>query len=151
MTHRLFALAILAALASRAGAQQAGAPGDNGWMQLFNGRDLDGWAIKFKGQPLGVNLHNTFRVEDGLLRDELVADGVADRLGQLVAMARDHALRPDGDAEQFLRAVRMKQHPDRQPRRAKTVNRRNYHDPNCDQDFECKWIDVHVPEGVSTG
>jgi len=43
------------------------APEDQ-WVQLFNGRDLDGWTPKFAGHELGVNLHDTFRVEDGLLR-----------------------------------------------------------------------------------
>jgi hypothetical protein len=38
------------------------------WIQLFNGLDLDGWVVKFKGRPLGENLNNTFRVEDGLLK-----------------------------------------------------------------------------------
>jgi lysophospholipase L1-like esterase len=38
------------------------------WIQLFNGRDLADWQIKFKGRPLGENLNNTFRVEDGLLK-----------------------------------------------------------------------------------
>ena len=38
------------------------------WIQLFNGKDLTGWAPKFRGYDLGVNLHDTFRVEDGLLK-----------------------------------------------------------------------------------
>lgn len=38
------------------------------WLDLFNGSDLSDWAIKIKGQPLGENLHDTFRVEDGLLK-----------------------------------------------------------------------------------
>ena len=38
------------------------------WIQLFNGKDLSGWTPKFRGFDLGVNLHNTFRVEDGLLK-----------------------------------------------------------------------------------
>ncbi len=38
------------------------------WIQLFNGKDLNDWQIKFKGHELGYNLNNTFRVEDGLLR-----------------------------------------------------------------------------------
>lgn len=38
------------------------------WIQLFNGKDLNDWKIKFKGEELGVNYNNTFRVEDGLLR-----------------------------------------------------------------------------------
>jgi hypothetical protein len=41
--------------------------GEN-WIQLFNGKNLDGWVIKFKGYPLGENYKNTFRVEDGILK-----------------------------------------------------------------------------------
>ena len=41
--------------------------GEN-WIQLFNGKDLNDWKIKFTGYELGYNLNNTFRVEDGLLR-----------------------------------------------------------------------------------
>jgi hypothetical protein len=40
----------------------------NEWIQLFNGRDLEGWTAKFKGHELGENYLNTFRVEDGLLK-----------------------------------------------------------------------------------
>jgi hypothetical protein len=38
------------------------------WIQLFNGKDLDNWQVKFKGQELGVNYKNTFRVENGILK-----------------------------------------------------------------------------------
>ena len=38
------------------------------WIQLFNGKDLNDWQVKFKGYELGYNLNNTFRVEEGLLR-----------------------------------------------------------------------------------
>ncbi len=38
------------------------------WIQLFNGKDLKDWDIKFKGHELGDNYNNTFRVEDGMLR-----------------------------------------------------------------------------------
>lgn len=38
------------------------------WVQLFNGRDLDDWTPKFAGYELGVNLHETFRVADGMLQ-----------------------------------------------------------------------------------
>lgn len=41
---------------------------EENWIQLFNGKDLNDWSIKFKGEELGVNYNNTFRVEDGLLR-----------------------------------------------------------------------------------
>jgi hypothetical protein len=43
-------------------------PEEKQWIQLFNGRDLDGWLIKFTGHELGDNLRDTFRVEDGLLK-----------------------------------------------------------------------------------
>lgn len=38
------------------------------WIQLFNGKDLTGWAVKINGYPLDENIHNTFRVEDGILK-----------------------------------------------------------------------------------
>jgi len=38
------------------------------WINLFNGKDLEGWAIKFKGYELNNNYNNTFRVEDGILK-----------------------------------------------------------------------------------
>jgi hypothetical protein len=42
-------------------------PNQKEWLQLFNGRDLNDWVIKFAGSDLGVNVNETFRVEDGLL------------------------------------------------------------------------------------
>jgi len=38
------------------------------WIQLFNGKNLDGWTPKFTHHDLGENFNNTFRVEDGLLK-----------------------------------------------------------------------------------
>ncbi|HUH27737.1 DUF1080 domain-containing protein [Gelidibacter sp.] len=38
------------------------------WISLFNGKDLDGWRPKIKGHDFGDNLHNTFRVEDGVIK-----------------------------------------------------------------------------------
>ncbi|MCA1561197.1 MAG: DUF1080 domain-containing protein [Acidobacteria bacterium] len=38
------------------------------WIQLFNGRDLKDWSIKFSHHDLGENVNDTFRVEDGLLK-----------------------------------------------------------------------------------
>ena len=43
------------------------------WIQLFNGRNLDGWTPKIKGYELGDNYKNTFRVENGVLK--VVYDG----------------------------------------------------------------------------
>src|SRR5947209_5207923 len=42
-------------------------PNKQAWIQLFNGRDLDGWTPKFAKHDLGENFKDTFRVENGLL------------------------------------------------------------------------------------
>jgi len=39
-----------------------------GYIQLFNGKDLNDWQVKITGYPLGENYGNTFRVEDGVLK-----------------------------------------------------------------------------------
>ena len=41
-------------------------PAKDGWIPLFNGKDLDGWKPKIKGYDAGDNFGNTFRVEDGV-------------------------------------------------------------------------------------
>lgn len=38
------------------------------WIQLFNGKNLEGWTPKIKGCALNDNFGNTFRVEDGVLK-----------------------------------------------------------------------------------
>lgn len=38
------------------------------WIQLFNGKNLDDWIVKINGESLNSNLHNTFRVEDEILK-----------------------------------------------------------------------------------
>lgn len=38
------------------------------WIQLFNGRNLDGWIPKIRGSEVGENYANTFRVENGVLK-----------------------------------------------------------------------------------
>lgn len=45
-----------------------GKPKNDGWIQLFNGKDLNDWNIKITGFPLNENYNNTFRVEDSLLK-----------------------------------------------------------------------------------
>jgi hypothetical protein len=40
----------------------------SGWIQLFNGKDLNDWRIKITGYELNDNFGNTFQVEDGLLK-----------------------------------------------------------------------------------
>ncbi len=57
--------------------------GEN-WIQLFNGKDLNDWQIKFRGYELGYNLNNTFQVEDGMLRVRYDNwDGWDDQFGHL--------------------------------------------------------------------
>lgn len=45
-----------------------GDSGDDGWISLFNGRNLDGWIPKIAGYELGDNFADTFRVEDGVMK-----------------------------------------------------------------------------------
>ncbi len=40
----------------------------NKWQSLFNGKDLTDWVVKIKGYKAGNNVHNTFRVTDGVLK-----------------------------------------------------------------------------------
>jgi hypothetical protein len=59
--QQLLSLVIAASLCA------CSAQSESEWIDLFNGRDLSNWLVKFTGQPLGVNYLDTFRVEDGLL------------------------------------------------------------------------------------
>ena len=63
----------------------AAEPEKKDWVQLFNGRDLEGWTPKIAGYALGLNFANTFRVEGGVLK--VSYDGYtgpfADRFGHL--------------------------------------------------------------------
>ena len=38
------------------------------WIQLFNGKDLEGWDIKIRGYELNNNYKNIFSVEDGIMK-----------------------------------------------------------------------------------
>ena len=55
------------AVATAPRASVASAPKSD-WIQMFNGRDLSDWDIKFAKHQLGDNYNDTFRVEDGLLK-----------------------------------------------------------------------------------
>lgn len=67
MRSRL-AAALLAAVAAPGYlfAQTNAQPSD--WIQLFNGKNLDGWVVKIRGHETGTNFGNTFRVENGAIR-----------------------------------------------------------------------------------
>jgi hypothetical protein len=49
-------------------AETAAPEAETAWQSLFNGKNLDGWAVKINGYELGDNFANTFRVEDGILK-----------------------------------------------------------------------------------
>ena len=49
---------------------QENKPAESEWIDLFNGKDLDGWTVKIAGHPVGENYADTFRVEDGILKCE---------------------------------------------------------------------------------
>ena len=74
---RMFSGLVLVGLTvftAAAGAQRGGSapapprndPAQLEWIQLFNGRDLSDWLIKFSKHDLGENFNDTFRVENGL-------------------------------------------------------------------------------------
>lgn len=75
----LFPLALAYALVPRSAA------GEQSWIQLFNGKDLDGWTPKIKGYALGDNSANTFRVECGAIcvRYDGYDNRFKDRFGHL--------------------------------------------------------------------
>ncbi len=60
---------VLAPAAAPAGdAAKPAGPDDKEWIQLFDGRSLDGWVPKITGYEAGVNFGDTFRVENGVLK-----------------------------------------------------------------------------------
>src|SRR3954447_19635852 len=67
MLRRVAATFFVMATAALVVAQDAPAQNQK-WVQLFNGKNLDGWVPKFSGFDLGVNYNDTFRVENGLLK-----------------------------------------------------------------------------------
>ena len=64
LTSAALAAVVLLGQAARAPQND---PNQKEWLQLFNGRDLADWTIKFAHHDLGENYNGTFRVEDGLL------------------------------------------------------------------------------------
>jgi hypothetical protein len=85
MTRRLSL--VIALVGAAAGAPAWAQPADadkREWVQLFNGRNLDGWTPKITGFPAGENFANTFRVEGGVLKVSYDGyDRFANRFGHL--------------------------------------------------------------------
>ena len=44
------------------------AQSEEDYIQLFNGKNLEGWTVKIRGYEVGDNFGNTFRVKDGNLQ-----------------------------------------------------------------------------------
>lgn len=65
-----FILVIILALAAplAEGQEAASKAEQQDWIQLFNGRNLDGWTVKVTKHKPGDNFGDTFRVENGLLK-----------------------------------------------------------------------------------
>ena len=43
-------------------------PAQDGWIFLFNGKDIKDWFVKIQHHNVGENFGNTFRVEDGIIK-----------------------------------------------------------------------------------
>lgn len=65
-----FAIAVLPCHSAHADDKKAPSDGKtaDGWISLFNGKDLTGWTPKISSFACGENAFDTFRVEDGILK-----------------------------------------------------------------------------------
>jgi hypothetical protein len=68
MTHKRITLAFVLCLSASLVLSAQNQPDQKEWIQLFNGRDLSDWTPKFAHYDIGVNVNDTFRVEEGLLK-----------------------------------------------------------------------------------
>jgi hypothetical protein len=85
----LAVLALVFGLPVVAGQPVQPSPDPKDWIQLFNGKNLDGWVPKFRTSPLGENYADTFRVVDGVLRVAYDKYGsFEDRFGHLFYQRR---------------------------------------------------------------
>ena len=67
----LFCILAVVAIIANCSAQEAGKEKETSqenWIQLFNGKNLDGWTPKIRFHDLGDNYGETFRVQDGVLQ-----------------------------------------------------------------------------------
>jgi hypothetical protein len=78
--RQTFLVTVLAVCAGSPPMAAQDAPRTGTWIQLFNGKNLEGWTPKITGYPLGENYQNTFRVENGVLR--VVYEGYEKFTGQ---------------------------------------------------------------------
>ncbi|MFO0922694.1 MAG: DUF1080 domain-containing protein [Pirellulales bacterium] len=68
MQKLLCGVLALVCMAGWSCAQETSGAKKENWIQLFNGKNLDGWTPKIRYHDLGDNYANTFRVENGVLK-----------------------------------------------------------------------------------
>ncbi|TXG39165.1 3-keto-disaccharide hydrolase [Seonamhaeicola maritimus] len=61
-------LTLVFTLSSCQSSKQKNNPNTEEWINLFNGKDLTGWDIKFSGHQVNDNYKNTFYFQDSMLR-----------------------------------------------------------------------------------
>ncbi|MFN0122759.1 MAG: DUF1080 domain-containing protein [Blastocatellia bacterium] len=67
-TALLLLSAAVIAQTGKAGKAAKNDPDKKEWRQLFNGKNLDGWAPKIRGYALNDNFGDTFRVKNGMMQ-----------------------------------------------------------------------------------
>lgn len=89
---RYFSFLLAAAVASCCAAQEtkeqkkSSETSKEPWIQLFNGKDLEGWTPKIRYHDFGDNFGQTFRVQDGLLQvryDKVKYESFGEKFGHL--------------------------------------------------------------------
>ena len=64
----MFAFTAAPVCAQTATDVESGTKKNSGWIELFNGKDLEGWTPKIRTYKLGENYADTFRAEDGVIK-----------------------------------------------------------------------------------
>jgi hypothetical protein len=78
------AVVALAALAGCASPPEREGVAEPAWRSLFDGRSLEGWTPKIRGQALGDNYRDTFRIRDGVIAVSYDRyDSFSERFGHL--------------------------------------------------------------------
>ena len=74
-SRRVYVFALVVFLAGSGAVLRASGPNDEEWIQLFDGKSLNGWHPKITGYDLDDNFGNTFRVENGVMKASYDAYG----------------------------------------------------------------------------
>jgi hypothetical protein len=97
MRGLLLVASVVVSLCSQAQEPAKPTEGKDGWVPLFNGKNLDGWTPKIRNYKLGDNFGETFRVQDGMIQVRYDKyDSFNERFGHLFA---------DGEYEHYLLRV----------------------------------------------